>query len=80
MQLIGQAEAFHALGRPILYGVSRKSFIGKTLGLDVEERLEGTAAMVAACALRGVQIMRVHDVKAMRRLVDMLDALRAETF
>ncbi|MCX7011244.1 MAG: dihydropteroate synthase [Candidatus Sumerlaeota bacterium] len=77
LKLIARAEAFCALGRPALYGVSRKSFIGTVLHVDIEERLEGTAAAVAAAVLRGASIVRVHDVKAMRRVVDMIDAIKA---
>lgn len=61
--------------RPVLVGVSRKSFIGKILDLPVEERLEGTAAAVAVAVLHGADIVRVHDVKTMRRVVGVVDAL-----
>jgi dihydropteroate synthase len=65
-----------ALDRPLLVGTSRKSFIGRILDLPVDDRLEGTAASVAAAILRGADIVRVHDVKAMARVVRVAEALR----
>jgi len=65
-----------ALDRPLLVGTSRKSFIGRILDLPVDDRLEGTAASVAAAVLRGADIVRVHDVKAMSRVVRVAEALR----
>jgi dihydropteroate synthase len=59
---------------PLLVGVSRKSTIGHVLGLPVEDRLEGTAALVALAVAGGADIVRVHDVRAMRRVVAMADA------
>jgi dihydropteroate synthase len=64
------------LERPLLVGTSRKSFIGKILGLPVEDRVEGTAATVAAAVLRGANIVRVHDVRSMTRVVRVAEALR----
>ncbi|MFC7443338.1 dihydropteroate synthase [Laceyella putida] len=64
-----------ALGYPVLLGTSRKSFIGKTLGLPPHERMEGTAATVAYGITKGCQLMRVHDVKEMARVSRMMDAL-----
>lgn len=61
---------------PILVGPSRKSFIGMTLDLPVEQRLEGTAAVVAWAVVRGANIVRVHDVKEMVRVVRMVEAIR----
>lgn len=70
-----------ALGRPILLGTSRKSHIGRVLGgLPVSERLEGTAATVALGIAQGVDIVRVHDVRAMMRVVRMSDAIVRGTF
>ncbi|GAI33593.1 unnamed protein product, partial [marine sediment metagenome] len=57
-------------------GPSRKSVIGNVLNLPVEERLEGTAAAVAASILNGADIIRVHDVREMKRVVDMTNAIR----
>jgi dihydropteroate synthase len=64
------------LGQPILLGTSRKAFIGKLLDLPAAERLEGTAATVVAGVLRGVDIVRVHDVLEMTRAVRVADRLR----
>lgn len=63
------------LGFPLLLGTSRKSMIGHVLGLPVDERLEGTAATVAYSIALGAKIVRVHDVTAMRRVVQMTDAM-----
>jgi dihydropteroate synthase len=65
-----------SLGRPILLGTSRKSHIGRILGgLPAEQRLEGTAATVAFGIAQGADIVRVHDVREMARVVKMSDAL-----
>jgi dihydropteroate synthase len=74
MQRLGE---FASLGFPLLAGTSRKSFIGKTLGVDVDDRLSGTAATVTLAAAFGAHIVRVHDVKAMKQAVMMADAVRA---
>jgi len=63
------------LGQPILIGTSRKSFIGKLLDLPVTERVEGTAATVAAAILRGVDVVRVHDVRVMLRVAAVADRI-----
>ncbi|ATO49521.1 dihydropteroate synthase [Brevibacillus laterosporus] len=65
-----------ALGYPVLLGTSRKSMIGKVLDLPVEERLEGTIATVALGIEKGCHIMRVHDVKAIKRTATMMDAMK----
>ena len=65
------------LDLPFLIGTSRKSFIGRILDLPVEERLEGTAATVAAGILQGADIVRVHDVREMVRVVRVIDRLKA---
>jgi dihydropteroate synthase len=64
------------LGHPILIGTSRKSFIGKALDLPVDQRLEGTGATVTAAILRGADVVRVHDVKEMTRVVQIADRMR----
>jgi len=70
--LINQLDRLKAkLGRPVLIGPSRKSFIGRALDLPVEARLEGTAAAVAIGVLRGADIVRVHDVQFMARVAAM---------
>ena len=69
-------EELRELGLPILIGTSRKSFIGKLLDLPVTERLEGTAATVTAAVLRGANVVRVHDVDEMTRVVRVADHMR----
>jgi dihydropteroate synthase len=64
-----------ALGYPLLVGPSRKSFLGRVLGLPVGERLEGTAAAVALAVAGGADVVRVHDVQAMVRVVRVADAV-----
>lgn len=75
LEILRRLREFKSLGRPILIGTSRKSFIGKVLDLPVEERLEGTAATVAVSILNGANIIRVHDVLAMKRVAKMADAV-----
>ena len=74
--LMRDIAAFLDLGRPVLVGPSRKSFIGKVLGTEVDQRLEGTAGAVAWMAGQGAHIVRVHDVKEMVRVVRVVDAIR----
>jgi len=76
LELIANLRGLAAGLRPLLMGVSRKSFIGKTLNVDTSERLEGTAAAVAVCVWNGAACVRVHDVRAMRRVADMTTAIR----
>jgi dihydropteroate synthase len=64
------------LGRPIVFGPSRKSFLGRITGKDVSGRMLGTAASVAFAAALGADILRVHDVKEMREVVQVVDAIR----
>ena len=74
--LIQHLNEFCNLGYPILVGPSRKSFIGSTLNLPVLERIEGTAAAVSASILNGARILRVHDVKEMKRVVTITEKIR----
>ena len=61
---------------PVLVGVSRKRFIGELSGVDdPAERVEGTAGAVAWCAAQGIDVVRVHDVKEMARVVKVVDAI-----
>jgi len=78
LELINSLEEFRGIGVPILIGVSRKSFIGKILETPVETRLEGTAAAVTASILHGADIIRVHDVREMRRVALVADAIRRQ--
>jgi dihydropteroate synthase len=74
--LIRDLHDFRSLGRPILIGASRKKFIGRTLNLEVEERLEGSLAISVLAASQGANIVRVHDVKSTKRAIAMADAVR----
>jgi dihydropteroate synthase len=76
LQIVKRLWEFKSLGRPILLGPSRKRVIGDVLGLPVEERLEGTAALVSCAILNGANIVRVHDVKEMVRVARMADAIK----
>ncbi|WNC15033.1 dihydropteroate synthase [Brevibacillus brevis] len=64
-----------ALGYPVLLATSRKRMIGHVLDLPVEERVEGTAATVALGVVKGCHMVRVHDVKEMKRVAKMMDAM-----
>ena len=75
LELINRLGEIRALGYPVLLGPSRKSFIGFTLDLPPDQRVEGTAATVAVGITRGADIIRVHDVKEMARVAKMTDAL-----
>jgi dihydropteroate synthase len=76
LTLLRRLGELRALGRPILLGTSRKSTIGLVLGgLPASERLEGTAATVALGIAQGVDIVRVHDVREIARVVKMSDAV-----
>jgi dihydropteroate synthase len=68
--------ALARLGQPILIGASRKAFIGATLDLPVQDRLEGSLAVAAYAAMQGAHVIRAHDVTATIRTVRMIDAIR----
>jgi dihydropteroate synthase len=74
-QIIRNLKELKVLGQPILMGTSRKSFIGKTLDLDVDDRLEGSLATVTMSIMNGADIVRVHDVLGSKRAVQMTDAI-----
>ncbi|MBM3285442.1 MAG: hypothetical protein FJY81_06175, partial [Candidatus Aminicenantes bacterium] len=76
LALLDNLDAFGELGRPVLAGVSRKSFIGKILNLDAGERLEGTIAAAVIAVLRGASLLRVHDLQAVKRAVAVAEAIR----
>ena len=75
LSLLKHLDEFCCMELPILIGTSRKGFIGKILNASVDDRLEGTAASVAAAIMNGVNIIRVHDVKAMKRVAMIIDAI-----
>jgi len=78
LELIGRLGEFHGIGVPVLIGVSRKSFIGKILETAIESRLEGTSAAVTASIMHGADVVRVHDVREMRRVALVADAIRRQ--
>ncbi|GAA1163669.1 dihydropteroate synthase [Ornithinimicrobium humiphilum] len=67
-----------ALGFPVLQALSRKDFIGETLDLEADERLEGTLAATAVAAWLGTTVFRAHDVRATRLVVDMVASIRGD--
>lgn len=75
MALINHMDRFKELDYPILSGPSRKSFIGRVLDLPPDQRVEGTAATVALSIVRGADMVRVHDTRAMVRVARMMDAM-----
>ena len=76
MEILRRLDEFRGLGRPLVIGTSRKSFIGRALGRRVDERQFGTAATLTAAVLRGADVVRVHDVREMSDVVRMSDLLR----
>lgn len=78
LEIINRLDEFKSLGMPVLFGPSRKSFIGKILDLPADDRLEGTAAAVAIGIIKGANIVRVHDVSSMVRVARVADAIKAE--
>ncbi len=76
LQVMAHLDELVALGYPVLLGTSRKTFIGQTLDLPVDQRVEGTLATVCYGIQKGCQIVRVHDVKETLRVCRMMDAIR----
>ena len=75
-EILARLREFARLGHPVLVGPSRKSFLGSLAsGLPTTERLEGTLAAVAVAAMNGASVVRVHDVRACRRVLDVVDAV-----
>ncbi len=75
LEIIRRLDELQELGRPILIGPSRKSFIGMVLDLPTNERMEGTAAAIAIGIAKGADIVRVHDVQQMVRVCRVSDAI-----
>jgi dihydropteroate synthase len=67
-----------ALGYPVMQALSRKDFVGETLDLEADDRLEGTLASTAVAAWLGVTVFRAHDVRATRRVLDMVASIRGD--
>lgn len=77
LRLLARAGAFARAGAPVMVGPSRKSFIGETLGLPVDQRVEATASACVVALERGARLFRVHDVLPVRRALDMARAIRS---
>jgi dihydropteroate synthase len=75
LTILNKIREFTYMGYPVLVGASRKSFIGKILDLDPDERLEGSLATAVWCAANGVSILRVHDVRETIRAVKVVNSL-----
>jgi dihydropteroate synthase len=76
MIVLRRLDELQALGYPILVGPSRKSFLGRLFGQEMEMRPWGTAGVVTACVLRGAAVLRVHDVPEMLAVIRVAEALR----
>ena len=74
-RIIKNLSELKTLGMPIMIGTSRKSFIGRITGGELSDRMEGTAATVAAAIMNGGHIIRVHDVAAMKKVAAVTDAI-----
>lgn len=78
LALVANTHRIVALGYPVLQAISRKDFVGETLDLPADERLEGTLAATAISAWQGATVFRAHDVRATRRVLDMVASIRGD--
>jgi dihydropteroate synthase len=76
LRILRELKTLKSVGRPILIGASRKSFIGAALDLPVDDRLEGSLAIAALASWQGAHVIRAHDVGATKRTTRMIDAIR----
>jgi dihydropteroate synthase len=76
LRILRELQVLRSVGRPLVVGASRKSFIGTALDLPVNDRLEGSLAVAALAAWNGVEVIRAHDVLATKRTTRMIDAVR----
>jgi dihydropteroate synthase len=76
LRILKNLQEFKILGKPLLLGTSRKTFIGKILDADVTDRLEGTLSSIVVGVLNGAQIIRCHDVLQAKRAIAIADAVR----
>ncbi|MBU1909107.1 MAG: dihydropteroate synthase [Verrucomicrobia bacterium] len=79
VQLLARLETLTALGRPLILGVSRKSFLGRITGREVGDRLAGSLAAAAWAIARGAHVIRAHDIKETCDMVRVVDMLRQES-
>lgn len=77
LELLARVSAFRELGRPLLLGVSRKSFLGKLLGAPVADRLPGSLAATCLAVAAGVDIVRTHDVAETWQAIRVTEAIQA---
>ncbi len=80
LEILRRLRELQSLDHPVLVGPSRKSFIGKLLDLPVAQRIEGTSAAVAIAIMNGANIIRVHDVREMKRVATVVDAVMHTTY
>lgn len=78
LELLRRCDELVATGWPVLMALSRKDFVGETLDLGVEDRLEGTLAATAVAAFAGARMFRTHDVVSTRRVLEMVASIRGE--
>lgn len=78
LSLVAGTHRIVDLGFPVLQAISRKDFVGETLDLPSDERLEGTLAATAVAAWQGATVFRAHDVRATRRVLDMVASIRGD--
>ncbi len=78
LSLVAHTAPIVALGFPVLQAISRKDFVGETLDLPIDDRLEGTLAATAVAAWQGATVFRAHDVRATRRVLDMVASIRGD--
>ncbi len=75
LEIIRNISKFKRIGYPVLLGTSRKSFIGKITGAEVNDRLAGSIASISIGIMNGVDIVRVHDVKETRQAIEIIDRI-----
>lgn len=78
LTVLRHTDAIAGLGFPVLQAISRKDFIGETLDLPADDRLDGTLAATAVAAWLGTTVFRAHDVRATRRAIDMVASIRGD--
>ena len=78
LALLNNLGSLVELGRPVLVGISNKSFIGKILNLEPQDRLEGTVAAAVVSLLHGASILRIHDLKAVKRAVTVAESILSQ--
>jgi dihydropteroate synthase len=78
LELTRRLDELVTTGWPVLVALSRKDFVGETLDLPADDRLEGTLAATAVSAWHGARVFRAHDVRATRRVLDMVASIRGD--